>query len=154
MMARRRNYRAEAARRNELARQRGFASYYEERIARARRQHPGITRRAARGHATPGERAANRLERDLKKLPADSMIAFTGIDRQADGTWRRARFDVLNPDGTDQTYIVDGPALGRLPHIADAIGDSGISVLGAKYLAQMADSEQQELELDAEANRP
>ena len=137
-MARRRNYSAEAARRNELARERGYASYYEERIARARKAHPRISKAAARGHASPQEREVNRLLRTIRKLPPDAQVAFTGIDRQKDGTWRTGRFDVLSDEG-DMVFEIDAGVLDdRIGEIADALAGTGIGVIGAKYMATMA----------------
>ena len=137
-MARRRDYRAEAARRNELARSRGYASYYQERLARARKAHPRISTSAARGHATPAEREVNRLLRTIRRLPPDAQVAFTGIDRQKDGTWRVGRFDVLSDEG-DLHFEIDADVLEkRIGEIADALAGTGIAVIGAKYMATMA----------------
>lgn len=137
-MARRRDYRAEAARRNELARSRGFSNYYAERVARARKQHPGISKAAARGHGSPAEKEVNRMLRKIRKLPPDAQMAFTGIDRQKDGTWLLGRFDVLTDDG-DEMFEIDADVLEkRIKEIADALAATGIAVIGAKYMAQMA----------------
>ena len=137
-MARRRDYRAEAARRTELARARGYSSYYQERLARARKAHPRISTSAARGHATPAEREVNRLLRTIRRLPPDAQVAFTGIDRQKDGTWRVGRFDILTDDG-DEFFEIDADVLEkRIKEIADALAATGIAVIGAKYMATMA----------------
>lgn len=137
-MARRRDFSREAARRNELARERGYASYYQERIARAKRAHPGISKGAARGHPSAQERKVNRLLRTIRKLPPDSQVAFTGIDRQPDGTWKTGRFDVLSDDG-DSHFEIDADVLQkRITEIADEIADTGIAVIGARYMATMA----------------
>ena len=110
---------------------------YAARIARFEREHPGASRSAARGHAGSGERGADRLLRRLAKLPQRSEIHFAGTDRQPDGTWRRARFDVLGGDGQEQTFTIPEEALGRLPEIRDAIAASGAATLGGSYLDAM-----------------
>ncbi len=143
MAKRPRNYAAEYARRVQAARARGATGYYQERLQRARRARPGITTGAARGHARGGERAAQTLVRAVRRLPADGQIAFTGVDRQPDGTWLTARFDLLN--GGDQTFLVTQDGLHMLPHIADVIAATGINVLGAKYLAKMVDAQDEQL---------
>lgn len=113
-------------------------SEYQQRIRRARAQTPGISRRAAAGHGTPAERHAIALMRRIGKLPPDALITFTGTDRQRDGTWKTARFDVISPDGTDQTWLIGPDGHYLLAAIADDIADSGITVLGASYLSKMA----------------
>ena len=110
---------------------------YAARIARFERQHPGASRSAARGHPGSGEREADRLLRRLSKLPRGSEVHFAGTDRQPDGTWRRARFDVLGGDGQEQTFTIPEEALGRLPEIRDAIAASGAPTLGGSYLDSM-----------------
>jgi hypothetical protein len=66
-------------------------------------------------------------------------VHFAGTDRQPDGTWRTARFDVLGGDGTEATYIIDEDALGRLPEIRDVLAATGIAVLGGDYLETMVE---------------
>ena len=110
---------------------------YAARIARFEREHPGASRSAARGHAGAGERQADALLRRLGKLPRGSEIHFAGTERQPDGTWRRARFDVLGGDGREQTFTIPEEALGRLPEIRDAIAASGAPTLGGSYLDAM-----------------
>lgn len=139
-MARARNYRAEAARRNELARSRGAGSYYEQRIKRAQKEYPGISRAAARGHGTDAEKEAMRLNRLVPKLNPDTMIAFTGTDRQPDGTWVVGVFDVLTDDRGDLQFRIGPSAHYMLPTIARTISDTGWANLGAKYLSMMADN--------------
>lgn len=139
-MARRRDYRAEAARRNELARERGYASYYQERLARARRAHPRISTAAARGHASAQEKEVARLIRRIKRMGPGDQIAFTGIDRQPDGTWKRGWFDIIPADDPLEVYVIDADVLmPRLSEIADAAADTGIAVIGAQYMAKMAE---------------
>jgi hypothetical protein len=125
-VARPRDYKAEAARRNEAARTRGYSSYYAERVARAEKQHKGISRAAARGHATPDEREVARFLRLLKTQPADAQVAFTSLDRRKDGTYGRGRFDVLyiGKDGEpkEATFVIDAKTLDRrMDEIADTI---------------------------------
>ena len=110
---------------------------YAARIARFERQHPGASRSAARGHAGSGEQEAGRLLRRLRSLPESSEIHFAGTERQPDGTWRRARFDVLGGDGREDTFTIPEEALGRLPEIRDAIAASGAATLGGSYLDAM-----------------
>ena len=122
---------------------------YAARIARFERRHPGASRSAARGHAGGGEREAGRLLRRLRDLPPGSEIHFAGTERQPDGTWRRARFDVLGGDGAEQTFEIPEEALGRLPEIRDAIAASGAPMLGGSYLDSMVKwVEDHELELE------
>lgn len=139
-MARRRDYRAEAARRNELARSRGYSSYYQERLARARKTRPGISRAAARGHGTLDEREALRLIRLVPQLNPDSMIAFTGTDRRKDGTWRVGVFDVLTDDRGDMQFRIGESGLYLLTAAANAIRDAGWANLGAQYLSEIANN--------------
>ena len=110
---------------------------YAARIARFERQHPGASRSAARGHAGSGEQEAGRLLRRLRSLPERSEIHFAGTERQPDGTWRRARFDVLGGDGREDTFTIPEESLGRLPEIRDAIAASGAATLGGSYLDAM-----------------
>ena len=138
-MARRRDYAAEYAARRRRARAAGFENYYAQRVARFQARRPGSSRSAARGHGSSGEREADRLLRRLRRgLPPGSDIHFTGTDRQPDGTWNAARFDVFAGDGSfEDTFETD--ALGRLPEIRDAIAATGIAVLGAAYFEKMLD---------------
>lgn len=111
---------------------------YAERIRRAKARHPGITTAGARGHGGPPGRNVNRLLRALDRLPQKSTVAFTGQDRQADGTWNEARFDLLPGDGSDeQTFVVATKDLGRLAEIRDVIAASGFLTLGKNYLDRM-----------------
>lgn len=110
---------------------------YAARIARFEREHPGASRSAARGHPGSGEREAGRLLRRIRELGAGSEIHFAGTDRQPDGTWRRARFDVLGSDGQESTFTIPEESLGRLPEIRDAIAASGAATLGGAYLDVM-----------------
>lgn len=139
-MARRRNFSAEAARRNELAREQGYSSYYRLRLARARKARPGITRAAARGHGTVDEREALRLIRLIPQLNPDSMISFTGTDRQRDGTWRVGVFDVLTDDRGDMQFRIGESGLYLLTAVANAIRDAGWANLGAQYLSEIANN--------------
>lgn len=125
-MARRRDYRAEAARRNQRAREQGYRSYYELRVARARKAHPGISKSAARGHASPDERQVAAFLRLIKSQPTDAQVAFTSLGRNKDGTFDRGRFDVLYVDKQgrpqERTFIIDAKTLDRrMDEIADTI---------------------------------
>jgi hypothetical protein len=114
---------------------------YAQRIARYAKRHPGASRSAARGHARAGEREADRLIRRLRRgVPPGSDIHFTGTDRQPDGTWHGARFDVFAGDGSfEDTFEIPEDGLGRLVEIRDAIAATGIAVLGAAYFEKMLD---------------
>lgn len=145
-MARRRDYRAEYQARQRRARAAGFSGYYGQRVSRYQARHPGATRSAARGHARAGEREAERFLRQLRRgYPPGSSIHFAGTDRQPDGTWRRARFDVLGGDGEEDSFEIPEEALGRLPEIRDAIAATGVAVLGADYLEKMVDWVEEEM---------
>lgn len=128
-MARRRNFSAEAARRNELARERGYTSYYAERIARAERQHKGISKAAARGHPSRDERSVASFLKFIRSQPDEAQVAFTSLERQPDGTFKRGRFDVLYLDRKgnpkERTFIIDGKVLtDRMDEIAETIATS------------------------------
>ena len=112
-------------------------SEYRQRVERAQARVPGISRRAAAGHATRDERTALRLLRRIPKLHRDTIVSFLGLDRQADGTWLRASFDLLN--GGIESFVFGGEGLRYLGRIADALAASGVMVLGAQYLQQMAE---------------
>ena len=114
---------------------------YAQRIARFQERHPGASRSAARGHGRAGEREADRLIRRFRRgLPEGSDVHFTGTDRQPDGTWHGARFDVFAGDGSfEDTFEIPEDALARLPAIRDAIAATGVAVLGAAYFEKMLD---------------
>jgi hypothetical protein len=112
-------------------------SEYQRRIERAQKRSPGITRRQAAGHGTPDEKRATALLRAIRKAHKETVVSFLGLDRQADGTWRRAGFDLMN--GDLESFEFGGDALRRLPEIADVLAASGLMVLGAKYLQQMVE---------------
>jgi hypothetical protein len=119
---------------------------YAARIARYQREHPGASRSAARGHAGGAEKEADRFLRRLRRgLAPASSIHFAGTDRQPDGTWRRARFDLLGGDGEEDTFEIPEEALARLPEIRDAIAATGVAVLGADYLESMVEWVETEL---------
>lgn len=112
-------------------------SEYQTRIERAQAKRPGISRAAAAGHGSRDERQVAALLRELGRTHKDTIVSFLGLDRQADGTWRRAGFDLL--DGELLSFEFGGEALRRLPEVADAITAAGLTLLGAKYLQQMVD---------------
>lgn len=125
-MARRRDYRAEAARRNELAREQGYSSYYQQRLARAREQHKGISTGAARGHASREERKVADLIRLLKSQPTDAQVSFVSKDRKPDGTYGTGWFDVTYIDARGKARVdvfeIDAKVLqSRLDEIAEVI---------------------------------
>lgn len=80
------------------------------------------------------------MRRLRRGLPPGSDVHFTGTDRQPDGTWHGARFDVFAGDGSfEDTFEVPEDGLGRLVEIRDAIAGTGIPVLGAAYFEKMLD---------------
>lgn len=102
-----RDYAAEYARRQELARQRGFGNYYEQRTRRtpgAERPTPDVLRRR-RGHAGPAD-----LRRDASR---DSLLTAQLSRRDADGKYRRIEITLDSPDGTTTTYRLHGRQLNR-----------------------------------------
>lgn len=79
----------------------------------------------------------------IPELPPDTMFSFIGRDRQRDGTWNVARFDVLatvNGENYDVHFEVGPDAHYLLPNVANALAKSGWATLGAKYLSMMADN--------------
>lgn len=140
-MARRRDYRAEAARRNQRAREAGKGSY-QQRLERARRKYPGISNAAARGHGTPAEKSAMRLIRLIPNLPPDTEFSFYGdAGGRKDATWETAVFDVLKREYTIEeptiTFRVGPSGHYLLPNVANALRDAGWAALGAKYMSEM-----------------
>lgn len=130
-----RDYAAEYARRQARAKAAGFGSYYEQRIARATAKRPGISRSQARGHRSVAD-----VLRAIQSAPGGTQVSFMGLDRQADGTWRRASILLLAGDGSSETEFVLGPRqLRRLPEIEQAIGSAGFAVLGAEYMQEMVE---------------
>lgn len=148
-------------------------SSYEKRIRRYLEQHPGATRQQARGHRPPkgrseyavrverylarnpratraeaaGHRSGADLERALRSADPQTRVAFNGLDRQPDGSWRRASFVLFAPDEPEREFIV-GPSraqLRRLPRIAAIIDDRGLQTLGADYLQKMVEWVKDEL---------
>ena len=80
------------------------------------------------------------MRRLRRGLPAGSDVHFTGTDRQPDGTWHAARFDVFAGDGSfEDTFEIPEEALARLVEIRDAIAATGVAVLGAAYFEKMLD---------------
>lgn len=145
-MARKRDYAAERARRRERAGD--STEFYRLRVDRARKRYgKNLSLRAARGHGNADEKEAMRLIRLIPKLDPETMFTFTGLaDRPGDGTWQRARFDVLEPAGRktrtvqETTFIVGPPGHYLLPNVARTLKASGWAALGAQYLSKMADN--------------
>lgn len=76
------------------------------------------------------------LLRAIDRASPETVVSFLGLDRQPDGTWRIASFNLYN--GEMSSFQFDGAGLGLLPAIADRISAAGLMMLGAKYLQQMA----------------
>lgn len=133
-----------ATRQQARGKQPGFE--YQQRIERAQQRSPGISRRQAAGHGTRDERQLQALLRAIRKAgrnEPDTIVSFLGLDRQPDGTWNRAGFDLL--DGEMLSFDFGGDALARLPEVADAVSAAGLMLLGAKYLQMMIDYVQEHL---------
>lgn len=137
-----RDYRAEYARRQQLARRRGFSDYYAERVSRAEQARPGITRAQARGHGGLGK--LGRLRRALRRAGDDGYVDFVADGRDAEGRWTEGELSVL--DG-GETRIRFGPGeLGLLPEALRMIDASPLTKLGnLKYLRQLVGWVEEEL---------
>lgn len=98
--ARKRDYAAEARRRNERARALGFKNYYERRT----RLEPGAERpstqvlRRRRGHASRKD-----LLRDAR--PGD-LVTVIGTDRDKQGRLRRIQISVIDEQGDERLYWI------------------------------------------------
>lgn len=136
-MASRRDHAAEQARRNRAARKAGFANRYQQRLARARAAHPGVTTREARGHGRLGVAAAFRRRLARASRDPDAVLSFIGDDRQADGSWRAASFTFLDEQGEEEFLFSTPTQLAGLPAIAEAISGSGIFLIGVKYFQKL-----------------
>lgn len=90
---RRRNYAAEYARRQELARQRGFKSYYDQRVRRSPTAPPPTApeRRRRSGHASFAD-----LVHDLRRA---NVVTPLGHERDASGRYRSIEMVVYVPTG-------------------------------------------------------
>ena len=145
--ARRRDYKAEYARRISGYQQRHPGatraaarghqpSEYQARVARYRELHPGASRAQAAGH-----RSAADLPPAIRKAARQGgYVSFIGVDRQADGTWRRASFTVGDADG-EREFLLGPRQLGKLAAIGGLIASSGVMLLGGKYLQAMIEWE-------------
>lgn len=112
-------------------------SEYRERIARAERKRPGISRSAAAGHPSAEERRAARFFDRLRGEGPDTLVMFVGLDRQADGTWRRAGIDVFPADGDAYSIELSARNLPRLRELQAVLSSIGVAPIGAKYLQRM-----------------
>lgn len=97
-MARKRDYRAEYARRQERARQLGHKGYYQRRVAGAERGTEAFQR--ARGH-----RGRADLVRSLR--PGDLVgIEPSTSARDKQGRWTRVVINVIGEDGAEREYTL------------------------------------------------
>lgn len=104
--ARKRNYAAEYARRQSLAKARGHGSYYEERIRGGAGAAPDAPRptgqelRKARGHAA--------LRDMLREIQPESLVMVStnlkNLETNDAGTWQHIPLTVYAPDGDEKEY--------------------------------------------------
>lgn len=104
--ARRRDYAAEYERRQRRARERGFGSYYEQRVQGTR---PGTPERAkARGHRSRADFLAALGEGDLIILPFGiTSVEFDDDARDGEGAYVEIVKLVVDAEtGTERTYTL------------------------------------------------
>lgn len=105
-----------------------------------KRAHPGISNRAAAGHPSAEEREITRFFDRLRGESSDSQVMFVGLERQPDGTWRRAGVDVFPADGSEPYSVeLSQQNLARLRELQNVLAGAGITPIGAKYLQAMVD---------------
>lgn len=105
---RKRDYAAEYARRQSLAKQRGHGSYYEQRIRGGSTAKPDAPRpsgselRKARGHAG--------LRDLLREIQPESLIAVStnlrNLETDDRGNWVEIPLTVYGPDGDEREYTL------------------------------------------------
>ena len=139
-MPRRRDYRAEYARRQEIARGKGFASYYERRIRRgagpeAERPRGGELRKA-RGHGGLSPNVSRGLRRAV--AGAEAILVPWAQRNPGTGIVYAVGFTVYSPDGDDREYEfrnTDFDSWGDwedwLSDFADLVDDYDVDVFGA-----------------------
>lgn len=114
-----RDYKAEYERRQARAREQGFASYYERRVAGVERGR----RAEARGH-----RGQIRSLRQF--LNRDGLGATVGVDpglsiRNALGQWTTVIVQVNTDDGRELTFRLDRPTEGELRRLVTQVEEVG-----------------------------
>lgn len=106
--ARKRDYAAEYARRQALAKERGHASYYEQRIRGGAEAPPDAERptgaelRRARGHSG--------LSDLLREIQPESLVAIStnlrNLETDDAGNWVQIPLTVYAPDGEEREYLL------------------------------------------------
>jgi len=134
--ARQRDYAAEYARRQELAREAGFESAYERRILGGREAVPGAERPTggelgiARGHQ------ADVLASDIDKASFGGLLEWNpqapNLERNDQGNWREVQLVWHNPDGSSVTRTYRNVSDQQLAMIREAAIDADIE-LDAEY---------------------
>lgn len=106
---RKRDYKAEYARRQARARELGFEGYYGRRIRRGQPAEVAAPRgerlRAARGHASGGDLRSQARDGDL-------LIGSLG-GRNALGRYTRVDITLVGSDGGEKEYVLQGKQLGK-----------------------------------------
>lgn len=106
--ARTRNYAAEYARRQELARERGHASYYEQRIRGGAAASP--TARRPSGPELRHRAGHGRFGAFLRAVQPESLIAVganLGTIQRTDDGWENVPVIVYTPDGEEIEFEFD-----------------------------------------------
>lgn len=127
-MARPRNYAAEYARRQSLAKERGFPSYYEQRIrggattAKPTTPRPeGVELKRARGHSG--------LADFIREIQPDSTIwvatNLSNLEKDDAGNWEEIPLLVYGPDGDEDEYILRGLSDDDIDWLLDELDDIG-----------------------------
>lgn len=123
-MARKRNYAAEYARRQERARTLGFESYYARRVRRgappSAPRPSGRELRAARGHA--GFRDL------LRELGDGDIIGIDGAASTRDpttGRWTNVKIHVIDVNGREHTYTMRNVSDEKVQDLLDRIESVG-----------------------------
>lgn len=116
---RQRNYAAEYARRQQRARERGFTSYYQKRVAGTT---PGSEERAL----AAGRRGYSQLLRGIRE---GSIVGIDPVEsvRNSKGQWTVVYVTVLDVYGNEKRYRLSGKQLDsvHIQGIVDRISDAG-----------------------------
>jgi hypothetical protein len=116
---RQRNYAAEYARRQQRAREQGFGSYYQRRVAGTR---PGTEERAR----ASGHRSFRDLLRSIKE---GSIVSIDPVEstRNARGQWTVVAITILDEYGDERTFWLTEKQLTdeRIRQLIQTIDDKG-----------------------------